>query len=489
MTDGARSPRSTGLLALASVISVALASVLSATPVGAQADAATGWVRLGHFAAGGSEVDVVVDGEVRATGIGPGDVTPYVRVSPGTHRVEARPVGGDASIVDVQTGVDADASVTVGVVTTRDGVGAQVYDDAEAPPAPGRSLVRFIHTVPDVPAVDVAVVGGPVLASNVAYPAATPYLDVDPGTYDLELRRAGSTEVLLRVDDWRIAANAEATVVVSRATNGALSVVPLLDAGGTSTMPSGGAATGFGGTASHVVAGGTGGPIAMFSLAALALATLALAVRPRSRLALAVGASVGLTGCGSTRPAPVAEPRSTTTLAITTSVPAVPSSAPVASGANVNEPVAGEPLAVRVPSLGIDSTLVPLGRLADGTVEVPSTADQAGWYVEGPRPGEVGPAVILGHVDSTSGPGVFATLDRLRPGDEVVVDTTAGPTSFSVDRTEQVPKDRFPSEAVYGAVPGPELRLVTCGGAFDRSAGHYLDNVVVYLSAAGDPAP
>ncbi len=145
-------------------------------------------------------------------------------------------------------------------------------------------------------------------------------------------------------------------------------------------------------------------------------------------------------------------------------------------------PVA-EPTAVRVPSLGISSELTDLGVAADGTVEVPADYDLAGWFTGGPRPGQRGPAVILGHVDSRSGPAVFAEVDQLVAGDLIEVDRADGSTAvFRVDRLEQVPKDQFPSDAVYGPVPEPALRLITCGGEFDSASGHYRDNVVVFAS-------
>jgi hypothetical protein len=157
----------------------------------------------------------------------------------------------------------------------------------------------------------------------------------------------------------------------------------------------------------------------------------------------------------------------------------LPDSAP----AQEAEAEVAEPTTVRVPSLGIRSRLTDLGVAADGTVEVPADYDLAGWFTGGPRPGQRGPAVILGHVDSRSGPAVFAEVDQLVPGDVIEVDRADGSTvAFHVDRLEQVPKDQFPSAAVYGPVPGPALRLITCGGEFDAATGHYRDNVVVFAS-------
>lgn len=204
---------------------------------------------------------------------------------------------------------------------------------------------------------------------------------------------------------------------------------------------------------------------------------------------LVTSAVLAVAGCGASEPTSVAA----TPTPPPASAPAPGSaleafgSAPLPEGAPeaVEQAQVAEPTAVRVPSLGITSALVDLGVATDGTVEVPSDYDVAGWFTEGPRPGERGPAVILGHVDSRSGPAVFAQVDQMQPGDVIEVDRADGSTvRFRVDRLEQVPKDEFPSAAVYGPVPEPALRLITCGGEFDAAAGHYRDNVVVYAVPA-----
>ena len=162
--------------------------------------------------------------------------------------------------------------------------------------------------------------------------------------------------------------------------------------------------------------------------------------------------------------------------------PPAPTDVPVVSGANVNTVAVGDPVAIRIPSLDVRSDLIPLGLADDGTIEVPPTAQQAGWFTGSPAPGSPGAAVILGHVDSHTGPGVFHRLQELDPGAEVLVDSSAGVLSFVVSHVQQVPKDEFPSDAVYQSVPEPALRLVTCGGTFDHQSGHYRDNIVVYLT-------
>ncbi|MFC7528717.1 class F sortase [Actinoplanes sp. GCM10030250] len=139
------------------------------------------------------------------------------------------------------------------------------------------------------------------------------------------------------------------------------------------------------------------------------------------------------------------------------------------------------PVRLRIPELRVESRLDRLGVQADGAVAVPADPDVAGWFSGGPRPGQPGPAVILGHVDSKSGPGVFAGLAGARVGTLVHVERGDGSTvTFRIGRISRVPKDEFPTELVYAPTLDATLRLVTCGGGFDRSRGSYRDNVIAY---------
>lgn len=182
--------------------------------------------------------------------------------------------------------------------------------------------------------------------------------------------------------------------------------------------------------------------------------------------------------------APTAAPAPTATPAPGSALEAFGAAAPLTQAPQPRQVAAvAAPTTVRIPSIGVESALTDLGVAADGTIEVPADYDVAGWFTEGPAPGARGPAVILGHVDSRSGPAVFAEVDTLGAGDLIEVDRADGSTvAFRVERLEQVPKDQFPSAAVYGPVPGPALRLITCGGQFDGSTGHYRDNVVVFAA-------
>jgi sortase (surface protein transpeptidase) len=139
------------------------------------------------------------------------------------------------------------------------------------------------------------------------------------------------------------------------------------------------------------------------------------------------------------------------------------------------------PVRVRVPAIGVGSELLRLGTDASGVLVPPDDYARAGWFTGGAVPGDVGPAVVAGHVDSVDGPAVFSRLDDLAPGDEVLVDREDGTTArFTVTGIGRYPKDDFPTAAVYGPTPRAELRLVTCGGDFDRSRASYEDNVVVF---------
>ena len=160
-------------------------------------------------------------------------------------------------------------------------------------------------------------------------------------------------------------------------------------------------------------------------------------------------------------------------------VPAVPTVAAVA--AHEIDPQAAPPSRVVVPGIGVDSALVGLRRQRDGSLEVPADFAVAGWYRGGVAPGDTGPAVLVGHVDSYDGPAVFFRLRELHEGDRVAVTRTDGTqVVFAVYAVERVAKQAFPTDRVYGDTAGPELRLLTCGGRFDPRTKHYEDNTIVY---------
>jgi len=187
-------------------------------------------------------------------------------------------------------------------------------------------------------------------------------------------------------------------------------------------------------------------------------------------LAAALALSFALTGCGPSDPQAAAP---------SSSAPAPPP---------VTKPFAGlRPTQLNIPKIGAQSSLVSVLPKADGGISVPSvhTPMQAAWYKMSPVPGETGPAVVLGHVDGDKKPGVFFKLKELVKGDEVDVERSDGKKlKFVVDRVDQVPKETFPRDAVYGNSDKPQLRLITCGGAFDHAEHSYKDNVIVYANLA-----
>jgi Sortase domain len=145
-------------------------------------------------------------------------------------------------------------------------------------------------------------------------------------------------------------------------------------------------------------------------------------------------------------------------------------------------PVAS-PVSLTIPLIGVRTDLITLGLARGGAMQVPSSTTVAGWYTGSPRPGSIGSAIIVGHIDSETGPGVFYRLSELRSGDDVFVKRADGTTAeFRVTSIQTYLKDQFPTEEVYGPTPDAELRLITCGGAFDSATGHYLSNIVVYAT-------
>ncbi|SDI96983.1 Sortase family protein [Actinokineospora alba] len=142
-----------------------------------------------------------------------------------------------------------------------------------------------------------------------------------------------------------------------------------------------------------------------------------------------------------------------------------------------------DPVWIKVPSIEADSSLVQTGLNQDRTIEVPPVDQpmQASWYKFSPTPGETGPAIILGHVDGNQRKGVFWRLHEVKPGAEVLIGRQDGSVAeFVVDAVKRVSKKEFPTDEVYGDTPNAQVRLITCGGEFDKAARRYLDNWIVY---------
>lgn len=213
-----------------------------------------------------------------------------------------------------------------------------------------------------------------------------------------------------------------------------------------------------------------------------------------SRVLAGLASVLVVTGCG------VAETAQPVPDLSSTSSPAVPGGASPSTTASPR-PIGPKPipertaevLALELPTIGLTADrLEALKLLSDGSLAAPEDPALAGWYADGVVPGELGPAIIAGHVDSKTGPAIFAQLGRLEPGDEFTV--TVGEdgkkprtVGFTVDRLVQAAKDKFPTEEVYRSSPDAQLRLITCSGTYDRVVGSYTDNTVVFATA--DPSP
>ena len=143
-------------------------------------------------------------------------------------------------------------------------------------------------------------------------------------------------------------------------------------------------------------------------------------------------------------------------------------------------PLSGPPTRLRVPAIKLDTSLETLRIGGAGELTPPKDFAKAGWYADGTAPGDVGPAVIAGHVDNRSGPAVFYDLRELDTGDVIEVTRGGAAVTFTVTSTAWYPKKEFPTDEVYGPTPDRQLRLITCGGVFDRSLKSYKDNLVVY---------
>ncbi|WP_157970741.1 class F sortase [Nakamurella deserti] len=145
-------------------------------------------------------------------------------------------------------------------------------------------------------------------------------------------------------------------------------------------------------------------------------------------------------------------------------------------------PAPGPPDRLRMPTLGIDSPVIPIGVTGSGELEIPEDVDDIGWYRYGPVPGEAtGSAVLSGHVDSaTQGAGPFARLGELAEGDLVtVVDASGAAHDFTVLSREEWAKSEVPLDRIFDRGGSPRLVLITCGGDFDADAGHYEDNIAI----------
>ena len=205
----------------------------------------------------------------------------------------------------------------------------------------------------------------------------------------------------------------------------------------------------------------------------------------------------GVAGCAGGRPAaeqasPAAPPAGRSAVAGVTSTTSA--AGPTRTTEVRNFPVGSwhrlplsAPVRLEIPAIGVSSPLIRLGLNPDGTMQVPGDFQVAGWFTGGPQPGQLGPAVIAGHVDSRTGPAVFYRLRDLHPGDQIrVVRADHRVVRFRVESLASFPKQALPDDAVFAATTTPALRLITCAGSFDWSKHSYRDNLVVSATRVAD---
>jgi sortase (surface protein transpeptidase) len=202
------------------------------------------------------------------------------------------------------------------------------------------------------------------------------------------------------------------------------------------------------------------------------------------------GVAMLVVGFVAARDVPAAAPvvlASTTTTSVEDPVDVPLPDDEVATPAPIAPAVDVVPTRVRIPAIEVDATVVDLGLTEDRRLEVPEDISVTGWYTGRSVPGDVGPSIVVGHVDSAvTGKGVFYSLRDLVAGDAVEIERSDGTVAaFRVTEVATVSKDEFPTELVYGSTPEPTLRLITCGGTFDRSVRSYEHNIIVFAEYLG----
>jgi hypothetical protein len=446
---------------------------LGVSPAAASGD--PGFLRVAHLSPGTPAVDVaVVPLPAEGTAIDPGpdlgsdvrygDVVAFVGLPAGSYAVSVRAAGARPAAppaLSTRVEVPAGGARTVAITGRFADLQLQVLSDDLSSPPPGSARVRVLAAAAGAEAVDVSVVAGPALAEDLPFGAAGPPVGVPAGRAVLRVGSASGAPVELPVE---FPAGSVTTLLVLDRPDGGLTVQPVLDAAGPAVVPSGGVDAGAGSTAG---AAPFGTPLAV----ALVIGTV-LACRGRGRaLLVAVTLATVPLAAGGTAGAGVG-PSS------------VPAPVPGVTLTPVAQPSPVEPVRLSLPTAGIDTALTGVTLDLSGSLGAPPAG--AGWYRQGPAPGAPGPAVIAGHVDGADGPAVFFRLAEVAVGDPVLVTRADGTTvRFTVTRVARQPKDDFAAAAVYGPTPDAQLRLITCGGDFDRTSGSYRDNVVVYAHLQG----
>jgi hypothetical protein len=443
-------------------------------PQAAAGDA--GLLRIAHLSPDTPAVDVAVaplaasegavltdPGPDLAPDLGYGDVGEFHELPAGSYAVSLRAAGSDRAtppVLSTRVEVPAGGARTVAISGRFADLSLRVLTENLTAPPSGSTRVRVLAAAAGAEALDVTLAGGPTLAAALPFSGIGDPVVVPAGPATVRVDGGPGTPVDLPVD---FAAGSVATLLVLDRPDGGLTVRVVLDAAGPALVPAGGVEAGGGGT--------TGPPVGPAAAGVAVVAVLA-GVRRRGRIVLVVAAlAVAL---GSAAAAPGVAPPSAVD----------PRDQEVFLAADLH-PLAAAPTWLRVPAAGVDTALTGIGLDAGGALVPPQDDALAGWYRQGPAPGDAGPAVLAGHVDSVAGPAVFFRLDDLAVGDPVLVGRADGTTlRFTVTRVARYAKNAFPAAEVYGPTPDPQLRLITCGGDFDRSRRSYTDNIVVFARQA-----
>jgi hypothetical protein len=462
-----------GLLLVVLLVAVTAVASILGTPVAAAEG--SGRLRIAHLSPDTPAVDVAVaplpqngapltdPGPDLASDLGYGSVSDFADLPPGSYAVSVRAAGsGRSTPPSVSTRVELPAG-TARTVTVSGRFAElslrSLADDLSAPPE-GSARVRVLAAAGGAAVLDVAVEHGPVLAAGLPFGAAGESRVVPAGPSILRVDAGSGAPAGVPVE---FTPGSVSTVLVLDRPEGGLDVRVVLDAVGATVLPSGGVEAGAG-----AVEVSTGEALTGVG-AAVVLAVAA--TRRRGRALLTAGATALAVGA---LPAAADAPASAAGRAPAVAAPPPPRAV-------------AAPTRLQVPSAGVDTVLGTAALDRTGALVPPGDPASAGWFPGAPAPGETGPAVITGHVDWAGAPAVFSRLASLPLGAEILVGHSDGTTTrFTVTRVARHAKTGFPTAAVYGPTPRAELRLITCGGAFDRTSGSYRDNVVVY---ARGPVP
>lgn len=458
-------------VALAVVVLAVVSVTVGLGVRSATADTSTGMLRIAHLSPVTPSVDMYVTGPdlpetLVAPGVGYRGTSPYLTQPAGTYTLTARPAGAAPTsppAVRVSVEVPAGTAQTAAFVdsTTSGAPELQVLDDQTAPAPAGSAQVRVVQGANGVGALDVALTGGPPLAGDLFYGSTTPYVTVPAREWEIDIRsRLGSTnQTTVTLPDTGVT-----TLFVGREPDGQLIVQAVPDAATVAGVPTPGTEPTT--------------PPATPTPRPTPDPETPLPAPPRVPPVPRGGTEAGLGG--------LATPGLLATIGGWFSDESDAPPAPRMPLAAALAPPEGlRPTGMQIPSIGLAAlALTDLRIDYRGALQVPTDFGQVGWYTASAVPGDPGPAVFAGHVDTRRGPAVFAQLDRLRPGDMIEVPRSDGETArFAVDSVEYFPKDTVPSDRVYGPATTPQLRLLTCGGPFDEGTLSYQDNVVVFATA------